>query len=308
MPNPQASSGQRSNAEHYIYRTYEGSEHLLQAVLAPATGIADHDRTSLTPGVKTAGSSFNRGTATLDEAVTLARRGWKEGIKALDGMRMSVEHQLEGTVPIPETRHRLYGNVINMGRHMQGKPDVFMHRVDSAIMRETGKPRVIRLVFNATVSGSISADTILRRGAAACVLAETLELHRMRVQIELAFATSNRIEGGDVIEHRLVVKQFGEPLALDKLSFFLSHPASLRRLFFALLEHEDKADRARFGIGRDFGASMGFPGEVEDQGDIYLPRIVSNTDWSPALTTMWLTETLKEQGLKLTKDPVVASV
>lgn len=270
---------------------FETVTDLLAQVNAPCA-LADNLRSSVT------GTEAFTGTATLADAVTLARRGWLDGNEAINKLRAHVETLLSGMVPVKRAQFRMRGKKIDMGRYMTGRPDVFIRREDTTVMRESHRPKVVRIVANLAASGAMSKETILRRGAAIVVLVDTLERRNVRCQVDLVWCSANRLNAGDKLEYHVTVKLPGEAVAIDKLAFFTAHAASLRRLFFALAEHEPEPVRARFGMGKDKGG-YGIPGVASDQGDIYLDRLLSSTDWSENLTLMWLRKALAGQGIVL---------
>lgn len=271
---------------------FERTEELLTAVTA-ATSMADEYRSSLTSPESFAGVRLN-------EAVDLARLGWKGGNQTIKRLSMDIERMIEGSIPLPEIYYDVTGDVIDMGKFVADEPECMMSIVDSAMLRPSTMPKVLRVVYNIGISGAVKADTVLLRGAATLVMVDTLEKHGVRCQVDLAYGVSNKVHGGDVREYYLTVKKDGDHMSVEKLAFFLGHLSSIRRLFFALLEHEPDDVRRKFGIGRDNGGSNGFPAEVTDTGDIYIDRILTNTDWSEAFTMLWLRSVLTKQGLNLT--------
>lgn len=240
------------------------------------------------------------GTDSFDEAVKLARQGWHDGTEAIDRFQARIVKLMAGTIPVPENRYAVRGQRLNVARYLAGMPNPYIKRVDSAMLRKVTRPRHVVIQYNITTSGAISADTILTRGAAMVVLINTLERRNVRCEVNLAFCSQTGLNAGDKLEYTVRVKQASEHVSIDKLAFFLGHAASLRRLFFSLMEHEDDATRQRFGVGRSYG----LPGEATDQGDIYLGRILSTTDWSDELTLAWLKKALADQGISLETESI----
>lgn len=241
-------------------------------------------------------------TLNLDEAIHLAKRGWQGGTKEIQEYRMQIVDKLIGSLPMPEMAYSNRGHNFNMTRVLAGNPKAFIHYQYSDDIGEglDSNPRIMRFVINITASGSIKHETLLRRGAAAIVLIDTLERYDIRCRVDLVAACSTKLTGGNALEYYIPLKNEGDPLSIDKMAFFLCHPSSLRRLIFAIMEHEPDDIRTRFGIGQDKGA-YGIPTIAAQQGDIYVDQITSPLDWSEELTTMWLTKQLEAQGIKLSK-------
>lgn len=257
------------------------------------TAMPDENRQSINSPESFAG-------VPLMEAARLAMSGWTGGNKVIDKLRVQIDQMIQASIPQPEVYYDVVGDIIDMGRYVEGEPECMMHIEDTGTLKRSNHPTVARLVFNIGVSGAVSRRTALLRGAAVIVLIDTLERHGTRVQVDLAYGVSNRLYDGDVLEYHLTIKQAHEYLSTNSLAFYLGHVSSIRRLMWALLEHEPDDVRRRFGIGREYGGSQGFPAQVEDRGDIYVDRILTNTDWSDAFTLLWIRSILTKQGINLT--------
>lgn len=280
-----------------IIRTFDSMVELLRAVAEPFPPELDERyRASLH------GTEKFTGTKSLDEAIDLARKGWDGGVAAIESMKVEIEKLSRGLVPLPENvAHVTRGN-LKVDRYLRGLPKTFVRKVDTARTKDARIPKIIPMVINVAVSGSISKDVILRRGAAMIVACQTLEKRGIRCSIDLAFTISDSImrPNPNTLEYRLRVKQPNEHVSLNRLAFLTAHPASLRRLMFALEEHEDEPTRRMFGIA---SRGYGLPAETQDQGRVYLGRVLSNTDWSEAVVMAWLRKTLTENGLTLRDTP-----
>lgn len=252
--------------------------------------MPDLERSSIT------GNYAFTGTDTLSDAIALAKRGWDGGTAEIDSLRADLEHLLEGSIPILEPRFGIRGQRIHMGRYLTDRPDCFVSLVDSGLRLDALNAKIVHIVVNLAVSGSIGADVILRRGAAVIVLVDTLERRGVRCKIDLVHASqAKRLNA--TLETRVTVKQEYEPVSIGVLAFMLAHPSALRRILFAVREHESEENRKRFGIRRGLG--YGLPTEANDQGDVYIGSIRSPADWSPDMTWLWLTSTLTKLGVNL---------
>ena len=87
------------------------------------------------------------------------------------------------------------------------------------------------------------------------------------------------------------LKQAGQPLDLDRLSFALAHPASLRRLTFAAYES--------FPYGSDSG--YGQPKEYSTGADVYIGcSMHGQPKWiDTEAATEWIFKQLKDQGVSI---------
>lgn len=270
---------------------FDSIHDMLHAAESPCQ-MPDHERSSIT------GAEIFTGSASLADAVKLARNGWQGGTAEIERLRAKIAKRLEGVIPVLEPRFGSTGRRIHMGRYLAGMPDPFVSLVDSGLRVAATIPKIVHLVCNVTVSGSIGADVILRRGAAMIVLIDTLERHGIRCKVDLVHCSRARDENAPVLETRVTVKREYEPVSLGVLAFMLAHPSSQRRLLFAVREHEPAAVRKTYGIGHGLG--YGLPAESADQGDAYIGRVLSAADWSEDVTWMWLTKTLTDLGIHLT--------
>lgn len=280
-------------------RQYENVGELLRAVQTPAA-CPDTERSS-----KLATLKFTE-TKSLDAAVDLARKGWDGGIDQIGAFKAEIERLTRGLIPVPQPEPHLSRGRVSVSRAISGQPKAFIRKVDHGRTRDAMMPKVLHLVYNATVSGAIGKDVILRRGAAMIVACQTLERRNIRCGIEIVWAFTPNPQAARFpdqhpkepsLEYRLQIKHPNEHVSIDKLAFFMAHPSALRRLALSLMEHEDDATRQQFRIGR--AGRYGYPAETDKRGHIYIGRIVSPTDWSEALTIAWLKKTLTDQGLKL---------
>jgi hypothetical protein len=282
---------------------FENVGDLLRVAQSP-TSMPDAMRTSIR------GTEKFTGTRTLQDAIDLARRGWDGGIRQIEAFKAEIEKLTRGLVPVPQPEPHMSRGRVSVSRAISGQPKAFIRRVDHGRTRNAMMPKIVNLVYNASVSGSIGSDVVLRRGAAMIVACQTLERRNIRCGIEIVFATTpsaraarwpDQHPDGPSIEYRLRIKHHNEHVSVDKLAFFMGHTATLRRLLFALLEHNDDATRKQFRIGRDNG-NYGYPAETDDRGHIYIGRIVSPTDWGSDFTMTWIKKTLKDQGLNIRED------
>lgn len=271
-------------------RQYSDMAEFISAAIAPCE-LSDEWRSSLSGTEK-----FTK-TASLDDAVTLSRKGWDGGLDMIDRMRAHIDKLMSGKVPVPQQQAHLSRGRVNVSRVITGNPKQFTRKVDLGLRNDARVPKILRLVYNLTVSGSIGTETIMRRGAAMVVACHTLERRGIRCSIDVVLCISNTdAPDGDKLEIRVRVKRENERVNLNNLAFMLAHPSALRRLVFAAMEHETQPIRRKFGIGRNYGG-YGLPAECGEKGDIYLGRVISNADWSEALTMAWLTKILSDQGL-----------
>jgi len=228
----------------------------------------------------------------FDGAVELARTGWAEGRERVEEQAMrfrdDVVRDHEETFARPATVRAFAGPMVNIGRYIAGAPDAMLTR-----KRTEMESPVIDILCNVAASGSIGAETYFTRGAAVAALADLLELTGRRVRVRTIMAVKT---GQHSMEIYATIKGPGDPLQMDALAFTLAHPAYMRRLGFSIMEQAPMSVRRAIGIG-DGGYGYGTPTDVENTADIYMPCILSSTDWSESKAINWVREQLMQLGV-----------
>ena len=231
------------------------------------------------------------------ETVRLAEHGWDEGIEQVERFTAKLVDTVSGQIPemIPRW-DEVEGDFFDVDRYLADDPECMVSIVDSGIRYDANPPRIVRLVANICVSGAIDPQTLIMRGAAMCALAQVLERHGTRVEIEMVAA--NR--AGEGLETIVTLKQSGESLHMPNVVFHLAHPASLRKMVFSCWEHLSDPIRTRFNFidGRGYR----YVGESQDRGDIYLPGLESRWAYSEESTVKWIEQELKKQGIEVKKN------
>lgn len=280
---------------HNVQREFRDVADLLRYVSSPTT-MADLNRTSITNE-----QTFTQ-TTTLQEAVKLAVTGWNGGTQAIQKLRATILKALDGQLPRPVMRYKAVGPVLSIGRYLQGHPQMMMEKADIALTREAHRPKILTIVCNIAASQGLTTTPLLMRGAAIIVLCEVLAAHRIRCNVDLAFGVTHSIVNPNAthVEYTLRIKTAGEPVNISKLAFFLGHPSTVRRLMFAVMEHEPDNIRKVYGIGRDMGG-YGLPSDVNEHGDVYIPPMRTSSDWSEDFAIYWLKQQLAKAGIALKK-------
>lgn len=180
----------------------------------------------------TGGAGFC-GTANMDEALKLAREGWRVGAEAIrdvDGLCAGVDNA-------PTFGHDVAGIFPDMGAFMAGEPEhMFAPMADEEPMRR------IRIVIPAAYPCSVKQSAIQEYGKALAALIRSIEATGVAVSL----ATVHKVlAGGRVVILPVVLRDYGDTLDLDRVAF-AGHPSYLRRIMFAVFEAwEDAPVEAR---------------------------------------------------------------
>lgn len=220
-----------------------------------------------------------------DQALTMARQGWDEQLdSALDLAQSAVEtadqeHMVDTFNPVWDVT----GAEVDVARYLSGEPECM---IDFPLAKTSKSGRVITLCASVSVSGSIQAETIEKRGK--CMVALALALSRLGHNTELWADFSGINRSGQVCRVRVLVKGASDELDPSRVMFGYAHPAMLRILGFAVLEGwGDKYPT--------FGTRPVAPARDLPEGTIYLPEICSGSDVPDA--DQFLRQYLGELGL-----------
>jgi hypothetical protein len=186
------------------------------------------------------------GTATFADAVDMAlRRGWPEGRELLRDSLIAVR-------PQPKVYESLEFEVAGafpcVPVYCAGDP-AWMISDPGSVVR-SAKP-IVRIDYNHWVNADVDIKSMMLRGAAIVSLADSLERQGLSVELRIV-GNSRDIYGGTnrTFRYSIVYKRAGEPLDLDRAAFAIAHPASMRRLAFAILEQHkelEKSFRGNYG-------------------------------------------------------------
>jgi hypothetical protein len=177
--------------------------------------------------------------------------------------------------------------------YLSGTPENMLHKHDvDAVAEKCSANRVLSMVINGAVSyGEDNKTLSMVRGSIACAVADVLESLGYRCEIYCAFGLDRCKTPVNPGRHDIYckIKEPGEALDLERISFAMCHSSMFRRIAFAVMEN----------IGIDGSCYHGYPHEVEDKGDIYfgelhLGRMSGIEEWVEKAL-----EILKKAGVEL---------
>lgn len=233
------------------------------------------------------------GNATYQQAKQYALEGWPEGTAMVSALTDALVDKVSSMIEKPNIQFDVEGTDFDMGLYLKGEPECWYRFVTEL---SEGSGRVFKLVYNISASGSVSASTIRAKGATIAALVQCMELAGNRVELWLAGATSLEAYGEPVIEQYTLLKSADQPIDMDRLSFALAHPSTLRRFNFAVREtYIQFMDIVQSG----YGCSV----DCSERGDIYIPKSFAGEPyWSdPQSAIAWILKTLEQQGVKISK-------
>jgi hypothetical protein len=234
------------------------------------------------------------GTPTRDTAFEIARLGWAEGRKLVSKARAQMP---KASARVNVMEWDVAGAYPDPARAAAGAPDCMVNNGD-LVARPT---QVIRVVVSVSTPCTTPLNEFVNRGAAILSAIEAAELCGYPVEVEVE-ETSHTM--GQGFSCSIVLKHAGHPADLDSLAFFLIHPSSLRRVFFALLETEHERITMQIGYGRPARR----PGSLQKPGDVYLPNFATGEFTSPSVAHDLVQRAFKAAGCVVEFPDTISSV
>jgi hypothetical protein len=167
-------------------------------------------------------------------------------------MSVQLTDKIVRRLHVPELHYDVAGDMLDIGRFVAGEPEEFMSIVPAEVEQE---PRVLKLGVSVSANAHVSPESMMRRGAMAVALVDTLEAHGKRVQVDCESHTSVVTTTGrfHLTGFSVRLKEADGPVQMANLVFMLAHPSVLRRMDFAWLEHLPPRARQMFRVGRGYG-------------------------------------------------------
>lgn len=246
---------------------------------------------------------IDRGTRTFEDALKLAREGWPEGSAKVAALADAMVNRISAKIERQDLYFDVEGADYDMGLYLKGEPECW-NRWQTEISEGQGT-RIFKLIYNISASGSVSGETITAKGAAVAALIQCLEYAGNRVELWIASGTcehySYERDGSEnnqpaTLETYTLLKPADQPCDMDRIAFALAHPATLRRLNFAVRE-------SWVEFMAEVRDSYGYSCDVAERGDIYIAKSFAGEPYwsSPESAQAWIMAELEKQGVKISK-------
>ena len=244
---------------HKASYTYESFDEMLD--IASDTSLPDwksvHD--SSCSSVSNAKSMDWCRNTSLDEALQLARFGWKEGA---DMMSRELELARKATQfeRLPDYEYDVAGYIPNVPLYVSGSPTHMMSPIGS----QTSSKPTIEIMVNLSASCGMDAQSMVYKGAGILSLVDKLEDSGLSCHVT---CTEYVKEGASFMYWEFPIKKAGIPMDIDRCAFAIIHPALLRRIMFRMMELDNDAYE-------EFSDGYGCPADVPHHmrtGKIYFP-------------------------------------
>lgn len=244
-------------------------------------------------------------TQSFEEAVELARWGWKEGLDKL-GEKIDILKKKTGNKPVPDRLLDRAGRRPLVDRAAGGDPLSMERKHPEDDKFQPSLKIVIRLGY----PGDVDTDTIMAWGAALTRTIEAIENEGCTVEVLL----SNESHGSSFEDYfdkdynwikkttrqrvgtKFTLKEAGRPLNLSNFVFWTAHPSANRRLKFRFLETLDIEER----FSRSYGHSSFF----RDHGPNAILLSLDEASKDPEKNLKYLQEIM---GAELERQEAVAA-
>lgn len=160
-------------------------------------------------------------TKTMDEAIELAKFGWKEGINKLNSNitinNVKMEYKNEFNV---------VGSHVSVPRYLNGHPENMIRKVQIP-----KRDNVVNLIRFASAVGGVEASSMLEGGVKFVQLIQNLESQGYRCNVDIIFASKRYVDDTNQVA-RVRIKSANERLNVAKMAFPMCHPSTFRRFIF----------------------------------------------------------------------------
>lgn len=183
------------------------------------------------------GDSYFTHSDSWEHALQLAEQGCPVTTRKVESASVKVNFQAGPTWDFAPV-----GVLPCIPAYAAGVPEDMMVPNDEGASNQ--KP-IVRISVNIAASGSVSADSIINRGAAIVALIDKIQSEGQRVEL---IAVLHADQGRENFAASITVKRPEEPVDMDRVAFAFAHPSMLRRCLFRVMEFSCK--RYVSGYGR----------------------------------------------------------
>ena len=211
--------------------------------------------------------------AGFDGAFEMARAGWPDGARQVKEMAGNFENICFQELTKSGYKDDVAGDFYEVGRVVSGDPECAITK--ARVKREMP---AIKITITGGARGEIDAKTYFRRGAAIVALIDVLEASGIRCLVVLGYQNTPHANKKEFINKcSIVLKEHEDALDVDRISFAISHPASLRQVNFAVREGLPADWVNKFGFKNHDGWGVTHTFEDKD-ADILMPKMFFDND------------------------------
>lgn len=239
------------------------------------------------------------GTSNMQEALDLARNGWKEGANKAS----KLQNRILAQYPLQKrpTHYDVAGAYPDVPRAIAGNP---MNMVVPDLQKSKRRP-VITLLSDMSVNCGTNGDELINRAAVVAAIIDHIEAAGYACEVVSFERTRKHHWGEDEKEFdsmvAVKVKAPEQPLDIQRLAFGIGHPSMFRRLCFAEIGY----NKVCHVLGSGLGGAIKLPQNELAERNIYvLPSCNSNSHFTTEEKASnqgvaFMVKSLQEQGFPL---------
>jgi hypothetical protein len=278
----------------YYHREFADADEFIRE----ATETKNEEGWNFFDSLKLAERDSFYGCANVEDAKRLAKFGWPEGRLAVEAMKVRIESRLGRHGRTFQCRWDVEGAVVDVGAYVSGEPEC-MVTFDEV---ETEKVGFVDIHFSAAVSAAVSTNEMIRNGAAIAALIDALESMGKRVRLRWERSSSKQPGKNlaPLISLSVVLKEYDQPLDLDRVAFFLTSPCARRALPWSIYTLAPKKIREWCGLHKGSAGPSTHPDNHPKykNAEVWVSAMISETDEG---CVEWVLAKLAELGVSVSE-------
>jgi hypothetical protein len=209
----------------------------------------------------------------------------------IEKLSFKLVNMIQASAPDIQPSFDVTGLGFDVGLALAGVPECWV------TMQQSKDPKVVRILYNASVSAGISTEQIIKKGVAVCALIQCLEMANISTEVVLCF--DSRPHSAKVAKEGVrcfvTYKQAGEYFDLEKFAWGVCSPAFFRVLGFNWIY-------TRTLCNRDDGLPWPNPRIDGKEWDIYFGHmyLYDSEFQSEESTIQWVVAKCMEYGVEIT--------
>lgn len=158
--------------------------------------------------------------------------GWPEAVPlAVAAYDRLTAKRLQSRIPVPVMADEP-GDEIDVAAYLSGDDPFVTQSAGSTLGAGRGAVVIRHSLF---ASAMCNTEAIVTRGLITAAIAHLLETSGVQVAVDVDMYATNHNGGVDYsMDLECRIKEFGVPLDLPRLVYWLAHPSALRRIVFAV--------------------------------------------------------------------------
>lgn len=240
------------------------------------------------------------GVSSWEEAATLATAGWPDGRERVSRFAATITDAVRGRMRRIAFESAEYGPIFDVGAFIEDDPYCFLRPFETDAL-SSGRG-IVKIVASLGARADVTQAVYTMRGAAMVAIVDALESTGRRVDLIGTYsATSWR---GSRMDVAVQLKRPDQMMSPAVMAFALAHPASLRRIGFAIRENAPKDIRDRvLGVGQtNGGACASATHPLAATADIAMGPAYTEPQWfDEKAATQHVVDILKRQGVAMTE-------